>query len=487
MEPSTLPAYGAGARQRQREGGARGRRAQVLAVTAARHREALPLLPECTVSPLAGVFLGALFVATMKNLDSDDLINDKLPKLKSSKEWLEPQPLSFMEALAKEDIDAAIQSILYRENYVIKELDKYLKHHDFLNTRKKEMLYKRWVDHVADPLQKKIIEKVSSHKKIIKRRQKELDDFLKYVNKKENAFIEHYDPKEYDPFYMSREDPDFLKVTIRPFRDPLKKAQYDKDDGKRTLLQCETGKDVLQIVGKLRLPLKREEDLRLENSIEELKVKVNFNDNSFNLKPLARAPHLLESQEEEKAVMYKNRGSSFLEKEPLCYQEGKNPSPKEANSKEHFSLSLSQEMDRDEDQDAVKSWHRILLLTAATKTSNYNEHFGPEQLKKWPEPKSVALMEITVPLFCDPLFRRQRGTDEEQRAILQYKTGFRRQTAQALILDGGGRPAEVGVPARGEKSDDSRGPGAAPGCPAAGSQKWKNIASNIQIRTATVY
>ncbi|KAB1267342.1 Protein FAM228B [Camelus dromedarius] len=501
----------------------------------------------------------------MKNLDSDDLINDKLPKLKSSKEWLEPQPLSFMEALAKEDIDAAIQSILYRENYVIKELDKYLKHHDFLNTRKKEMLYKRWVDHVADPLQKKIIEKVSSHKKIIKRRQKELDDFLKYVNKKENAFIEHYDPKEYDPFYMSREDPDFLKVTIRPFRDPLKKAQYDKDDGKRTLLQCETGKDVLQIVGKLRLPLKREEDLRLENSIEELKVKVNFNDNSFNLKPLARAPHLLESQEEEKAVMYKNRGSSFLEKEPLCYQEGKNPSPKEANSKEHFSLSLSQEMDRDEDQDAVKSWHRILLLTAATKTSNYNEHFGPEQLKKWPEPKSVALMEvlaredidkavhailfrencvvkeimlgdfydpevynpfymtkkdpnygkiskrkipedrtslacstrhqqmqsffsqITVPLFCDPLFRRQRGTDEEQRAILQYKTGFRRQTAQALILDGGGRPAEVGVPARGEKSDDSRGPGAAPGCPAAGSQKWKNIASNIQIRTATVY
>ncbi|XP_010946879.3 protein FAM228B isoform X6 [Camelus bactrianus] len=321
----------------------------------------------------------------MKNLDSDDLINDKLPKLKSSKEWLEPQPLSFMEALAKEDIDAAIQSILYRENYVIKELDKYLKHHDFLNTRKKEMLYKRWVDHVADPLQKKIIEKVSSHKKIIKRRQKELDDFLKYVNKKENAFIEHSDPKEYDPFYMSREDPDFLKVTIRPFRDPLKKAQYDKDDGKRTLLQCETGKiytmkefkEIEKAKLHSRFPgisnsrhfMTPNEWLKLPtNYIESefckrsrLKVKVNFNDNSFNLKPLARAPHLLESQEEEKAVMYKNRGSSFLEKEPLCYQEGKNPSPKEANSKEHFSLSLSQEMDRDEDQDAVKSWHSLIL------------------------------------------------------------------------------------------------------------------------------
>lgn len=33
----------------------------------------------------------------MKNLDNDDLITDKLPKLKSSKEWLEPQPLSFIE------------------------------------------------------------------------------------------------------------------------------------------------------------------------------------------------------------------------------------------------------------------------------------------------------------------------------------------------------------------------------------------------------
>lgn len=46
------------------------------------------------------------------------------------------------------------------------------------------MLYKRWVDRVADPLQKKIIEKVCSHKKIEKRRQEESDSFIKYVNKK---------------------------------------------------------------------------------------------------------------------------------------------------------------------------------------------------------------------------------------------------------------------------------------------------------------
>nr|XP_020043826.1 protein FAM228B isoform X5 [Castor canadensis] len=198
----------------------------------------------------------------MKDVDSDDLVTGTLPKLKSSKEWLEPQPLSFMEdlvidahescrqpffalvtfqALAKEDTDAAIQSILYRENYVIKELDKYLHHHDFLNTRRKEMLYKRWADHVADPLQKKVLEKVCSYKKIKKRRQEESDSFVKYVNKTGNVFIQHYDPKEYDPFYMSKEDPNFMKVIVPPFRDPLKKAQYDKDEEKRTLLQCETG------------------------------------------------------------------------------------------------------------------------------------------------------------------------------------------------------------------------------------------------------
>ncbi|XP_016822630.2 protein FAM228B isoform X1 [Cricetulus griseus] len=177
----------------------------------------------------------------MKNGNQDDPVPGTLHRRKSSKEWLEPQSLSFMEALAKEDIDAAVQSILYRENYVMKELDKYLYHHDFLHARRKEMLYKKWVEHVADPLQKKITEKVCSHKKIKKRRRQELENFLRHVNKKKTAFIEHYDPKEYDPFYMDKKDPNFLKVIMPPFRDPLKKAQYDKDDEKRTLLQCETG------------------------------------------------------------------------------------------------------------------------------------------------------------------------------------------------------------------------------------------------------
>ncbi|XP_073753157.1 protein FAM228B isoform X3 [Callorhinus ursinus] len=308
----------------------------------------------------------------MRNLDSDDRVTDKLTKPKTSREWLEPQPLSFMEALAKEDIDAAIQSILYRENYIIK-------------ARRKEMLHKRWADHVAHPLQKEIIEKVCSYK-IKKRRQEELDSFLKHVNKKGNAFIEHYDPKEYDPFYMSREDPSFLKVTIPPFRDPLKKAQYDKDDEKRTLLQCETGKiytmkefkEIEKAKLHSRFPrisnsrhfMTPNEWLKLPTTYIEsefckrsrLKVKMNFNDCGFDLKPLTRTPHPVESQQEEKAVIYKNKGSSFLEKEPLCFHERKSPSLKEANSEGHF-VDPQQEIERDGDQEAVRTGRVLFCRT----------------------------------------------------------------------------------------------------------------------------
>ncbi|XP_053445128.1 protein FAM228B-like isoform X9 [Nycticebus coucang] len=361
--------------------------------------------------------------------------NGTPPKLKSSKEWLEPQSISFTEVLAKEDTDAAIESILYRENYVIKELDKCLQHHDFLKARRKEMLHKRWVDHVAEPLQKKILEKVCSYKNIKKRRQQELDSFLKHANKKGNIFIEHYDPKEYDPFYRSKKDPNFLKVTIPPFRDPLKKAQCDKDDEKRTLLQCETGKiytmkefkeiekaklhsrfpsisssrDFMTPNEWLKLPTRYIESEFCKRS--RLKVKVNFNHTSFDLKPLARAPHLLASQEEETAVTYKTKGLSFLEKETLCYQEGKNPSPKEANSEGHCSsLNLNQEVERDEDQD-------VEFVSGEHYDSEIYDPFCIKE--KGSDSRKVALS----PSF-DPLFQRQQMDEEKSTSLLVSSPGF---------------------------------------------------------------
>ncbi|KAL6051544.1 hypothetical protein STEG23_011349, partial [Scotinomys teguina] len=302
-------------------------------------------------------------------------------------------------ALAKEDSGAAVQSILCRENYVIKELDKYLYHHDFLNTRRKEMLYKKWVECVADPLQKKIIEKVGSHKKIKKRRLQELDSFLRQGN----AFLEHYDPKEYDPFYMSKEDPSFLKVVMPPFRDPLKKALYDKDNEKRTLLQCETGKiytmrefkeiEKAQLHSRfpsisssrrcmtpnewLQVPMRYIESEFCKKS--RVKMKVNFNASTFDLTPPKRVPNFLECQEEEEMVSYRNKGLSFLDSEALCLQGVKNPNFKGINSEGHHS---SADLCQDEDQDTVRANQDSILAREDIDEAVYTILFRENDIEK---------------------------------------------------------------------------------------------------------
>ncbi|XP_068953474.1 protein FAM228B-like [Petaurus breviceps papuanus] len=127
----------------------------------------------------------------------------------------ETQELSFVETLVKDDIDAAVEVILCRENYIIKELDKYLQRQDFLNARRKEMLHKRWMENVACPLQQKIIDKVGSPREVEKRKRLEAEGYLRFRS---------------------------ATVTLPPFRDPLLQAQRDRDEENRAILQCETGK-----------------------------------------------------------------------------------------------------------------------------------------------------------------------------------------------------------------------------------------------------
>ncbi|KAL2773659.1 protein FAM228B isoform b, partial [Daubentonia madagascariensis] len=139
---------------------------------------------------------------------------------------------------------------------------------------------------------------------------------------------------------MSKKDPNFLKVTIPPFRDPLKKAQYDKDNEKRTLLQCETGKIYTM------KEFKEVEKAQLHSRFPRISNSRHFMTPNEWLKLPTR---YIES---EFCKRSRYKGSSFLEKEPLCYQEEKNPSPKETSSEGHFSvLNLSQEVEWDEDQD----------------------------------------------------------------------------------------------------------------------------------------
>ncbi|XP_074190008.1 protein FAM228A [Rhinolophus sinicus] len=50
---------------------------------------------------------------------------------------------------------------------------------------------------------------------------------------------------------------------------------------------------------------------------------------------------------------------------------------------------------------------------------------------------------VTVPPFCDPLFRRQQEIDEEKRAIFQYKTGKQYTSKQFKELEKAGVDATL--------------------------------------------
>ncbi|CAH6786871.1 Fam228a [Phodopus roborovskii] len=80
------------------------------------------------------------------------------------KQWPEPESVSLMEVLAREDIDEAVHAILFRENYIVKRMDTYFQHQAVFKERRKEILHKKWVENVAQPLQQRIIEKVISYR-----------------------------------------------------------------------------------------------------------------------------------------------------------------------------------------------------------------------------------------------------------------------------------------------------------------------------------
>ncbi|XP_054543794.1 protein FAM228A [Talpa occidentalis] len=136
-------------------------------------------------------------------------------KAEKWREWPEPAEVDLMEELAREDIDEAVHTILFRENYVVKKLDTYFQHLDIFKERRKEMLHKKWTENVAEPLQQKIMEKVISYRRMEKRKQENVEYFLKHSKK---------------------------MVTVLPFCDPLFKRQQEMDKEKRAALQYETGK-----------------------------------------------------------------------------------------------------------------------------------------------------------------------------------------------------------------------------------------------------
>ncbi|XP_056681006.1 protein FAM228A-like isoform X2 [Monodelphis domestica] len=106
------------------------------------------------------------------------LFTSQLSRFSCIKEWPEPQSVAFLETLAKDDIDTAVQLILCREKFIVKGA----------------------------------------------------------------VFFDHYIPGVYDPYYMKNKDPEYFKVTVPLLHDPLFQARQIRDEENRALLQCETGK-----------------------------------------------------------------------------------------------------------------------------------------------------------------------------------------------------------------------------------------------------
>ncbi|XP_025025921.1 protein FAM228B [Python bivittatus] len=208
--------------------------------------------------------------------------SSQFEKTKTSESWLTQKHLSIAQALVNEsqDVIGPIQFLLERENYFIREVDRYLKHNDFLALRRREMLYKKWFESVSRPLLQKIQDKVDnqSSKEIEERKRKQLSLYLNYCNEKGGAFLESYSPSSYDPFFL-KTCSDFWKASVPPLHDPLLKEVQGRYIEAGIIQQCDTGKlysskemNELHKTELPRLPLSRQ----LVNPIEWLKIPFQY-------------------------------------------------------------------------------------------------------------------------------------------------------------------------------------------------------------------
>ncbi|XP_077667662.1 protein FAM228B isoform X1 [Eretmochelys imbricata] len=178
-----------------------------------------------------------------------------LCKRKSSKDWLmqEPsttlQPCSGAPNMRGSDnhwllkLKCPRSQTEYDLQTPEQEVDKYLKHRDFLELRKKEIQYKKWLECVSEPLLQKIEDKVDSQssEEIEERKRKQLSLYLNYCNKKGKVALEDYDASEYDPLFLNAH-PAYLKVSTPPLHDPLLKEVQGRFLEGGLIQQCETGR-----------------------------------------------------------------------------------------------------------------------------------------------------------------------------------------------------------------------------------------------------
>ncbi|KAL4630451.1 hypothetical protein GN956_G16195 [Arapaima gigas] len=133
--------------------------------------------------------------------ESDHLHNRMPGNSRSTTGYLSLKEIQESIEIEADEAKLIIQPLLDTEKTFIKDLDDFLTHWEALELRRKELLHRRWMQNVWNPIQKRIEQHVlcrlseGPHKMRVM-----LERYLKYCNVKGFVFLDNYDPVEYNPF-----------------------------------------------------------------------------------------------------------------------------------------------------------------------------------------------------------------------------------------------------------------------------------------------
>ncbi|XP_053139866.1 protein FAM228B-like isoform X2 [Hemicordylus capensis] len=226
----------------------------------------------------------------LSNSPSKTLRSSQSEWANASENWLTQKNIFTAQDVVNEgqDLVSAARFLLERENCFVREVDRYLKHSDFLALRRREMLYKKWFESVSCPILQKIQDKVDnqSSEEIEERNRKQLSLYLNYYNKQGSAFLESYSPSTYDPLFL-KTCTDIWKASIPHLCDPLLKEIQGRYIEAGIIQQCDTGKifsskemNELHKAELPLLPLSRQ----LMNPIEWLKIPAGYMESEIRQK-----------------------------------------------------------------------------------------------------------------------------------------------------------------------------------------------------------
>ncbi|CAL8313737.1 unnamed protein product [Lota lota] len=126
---------------------------------------------------------------------SEDLLWLSYPTMRQLQEQLEAE---------NQEVRTIIKPILDAENGLIKDLEGFLCRRDVAELRRRELLHKRWTEHVWLPIQRTVENHVSRRCSHEADRLRCLNaDYMRHCNAMGFVSLDCYDPQEYDPFLLN--------------------------------------------------------------------------------------------------------------------------------------------------------------------------------------------------------------------------------------------------------------------------------------------